>query len=88
MKGSSNSGAAALAPLAHQEFFINGFALDFLGMHRRGFTDAIANWRQNVHGFFNLLALEIWGRLFVLNEPADRVMDDIARLSGAAAVRQ
>ena len=77
-----------LAPLAHQEFFINGFALDFLGMHRRGFTDAIANWKQNVHGFFNLLALEIWGRLFVLNDPADRVMEDIARLSGASAVRQ
>ena len=75
-------------PLAQQEFFINGFALDFLGMYRRGFADAIANWKQNVHGFFNLLALEIWGRLFVLNDPPERVMEGIVRLSGASTVRQ
>jgi hypothetical protein len=30
--------------------------------------EAISAWKENVHGFFNLLALEIWGRLFFLGE--------------------
>ena len=55
---------------------------DGLRMHRRGFLDAIANWHQNVHGFFNLLALEIWGRLFVLHEPLEDVTELIVRVSG------
>jgi asparagine synthase (glutamine-hydrolysing) len=76
-----------LAPLAQQEFFANGFALDFLGMHRRGFEDAITKWDQNVHGFFNLLALEIWGRLFVLHEPLDQVTERIMRCTRESAVR-
>jgi asparagine synthase (glutamine-hydrolysing) len=76
-----------LAPLARQEFFVNGFALDGLRMHRRGFLDAIANWHQNVHGFFNLLALEIWGRLFVLHQSVDTVTDEINALAEGSAVR-
>jgi asparagine synthase (glutamine-hydrolysing) len=77
-----------LEPLARAEFFVNGFALDFLEMHRRGFMDAISNWQQNVHGFFNLLALEIWGRLFVMHESIDDVTERIARVSRGAAARR
>jgi asparagine synthase (glutamine-hydrolysing) len=73
-----------LAPLARRDFFDHGFARDVLGMHRRGFDEAIANWQQNVHGFFNLLALEIWGRLFVLHEPVDAVTERIIRMGGTA----
>jgi len=75
-----------LAPLAQQEFFMNGFALDYLGLHQRGFADAVSNWQQNVAGFFNLLALEIWGRLFMLNEPIDEVTERVLRLSGGSVV--
>jgi asparagine synthase (glutamine-hydrolysing) len=74
-----------LAPLANQDFFVDGFCLDVLGMHKRGFLEAIATWDRGVHGFFNLLALEIWGRLFVLGESIDQVNDRIQRSSRRAA---
>jgi asparagine synthase (glutamine-hydrolysing) len=70
-----------IAPLAQEELFQHGFCLEFLGMHRRGMLAAIANWRQNVHGFFNLLALEIWGRLFFLQQPLEDVTAQVMRLS-------
>jgi asparagine synthase (glutamine-hydrolysing) len=70
-----------LAPLAQEEFFHGGFCLEFLGMHRQGMLQAVANWRSNVHGFFNLLALEIWGRLFLLRQPLENVTEQVRRLS-------
>jgi asparagine synthase (glutamine-hydrolysing) len=57
-----------LAPLAQEKFFHNGFCVEFLDMRRQGIMEAISAWKENVHGFFNLLALEIWGRLFFLGE--------------------
>jgi asparagine synthase (glutamine-hydrolysing) len=61
-----------LAPLAREQLFRDGFCVEFLGLHRRGLIETISNWSQNVDGFFNLLALEIWGRLFFLNQtPAE-----------------
>jgi asparagine synthase (glutamine-hydrolysing) len=71
-----------LAPLAREELFRGGFCLEFIGMHRRGVTEAISKWRENVHGFFNLLALEIWGRLFFLNQPVEELTERLTRLSG------
>ena len=53
-----------VAPLAHTEFFHGGFAVECLGIHRKGLDAAIANWRKNVHGFFSMLTLKIRGRLF------------------------
>jgi len=70
-----------LAPLAHTEFFRSGFCLEVVGLQPRGFMEAISNWRQNVHGFFNLLALEIWGRLFFFNEPLADVTERVLQLS-------
>lgn len=54
--------------MAQEKFFYGGFCVEFLGMHHRGLMEAASAWRKNVHGFFNLLALEIWGRLFFLGE--------------------
>jgi asparagine synthase (glutamine-hydrolysing) len=70
-----------LAPLAKGELFRGGFCLEVLGMHRRGLLEAVSNWQQNVHGFFNLLALEIWGRLFFLRQPLDELTQLVAELS-------
>ena len=74
-----------LAPLAREDVFRDGFCLTHLGMHPKGFMAAITNWRDNVHGFFNLLALEIWGRLLVLEQTVDEVT---AHLEPATAVRR
>ena len=66
-----------LAPLAREELFHDGFCVEFLGLHRRGINEAISNWSQNVDGFFNLLALEIWGRLFFLKQSLPELTDRI-----------
>ncbi|MEO8464117.1 MAG: asparagine synthase (glutamine-hydrolyzing) [Gammaproteobacteria bacterium] len=62
-----------LAPLANRKFFEHGFCTEVLEMQAPGLLHTVDNWRSNVHGFFNLLALEIWGRLFFLNESIDQV---------------
>jgi asparagine synthase (glutamine-hydrolysing) len=74
-----------LAPLAREELFRGGFCLEFLGMHRRGALEAIAHWRQNVHGFFNLLALELWGRLFFLRQPLEELTEQLVGVSERGA---
>jgi asparagine synthase (glutamine-hydrolysing) len=76
-----------LAPLAHEDFFSRGFCLDFLGMHPRGVLGVVANWQQNVHGFFNLLALEIWGRLFFLHQPLEDLTNHLDQLSGRTSAQ-
>jgi asparagine synthase (glutamine-hydrolysing) len=70
-----------LAPLATAELFRGGFCLEGLGMHQRGLLEAVSNWRQNIHGFFNLLALELWGRLFFLHQPLDDLTEQVSKLS-------
>jgi hypothetical protein len=74
-----------LAPLASKDFFVDGFCLNTLGLHRKGFLGAIASWDQNVHGFFNLLTLEMWGRLFVLGQSVEELSDEIERVAAKAA---
>jgi asparagine synthase (glutamine-hydrolysing) len=67
-----------LAPLARAGYFQNGFCEEYLGLQRRGLDDAIGRWRENVDGFFNLLALEIWGRLYFLGQSLEEVTDQCA----------
>ena len=74
-----------LAPFARRDFFADGFCLQVLGMHQKGFLEALATWDGNIHEFFNLLALEIWGRLFVLGQSVEEVTDELQRFAGKAA---
>jgi asparagine synthase (glutamine-hydrolysing) len=67
-----------LAPLARAELFQGGFCLEVLGIQQRGLLEAVAHWRENVHGFFNLLALEIWGRLFFLHQPLEELTEQVS----------
>ena len=71
-----------LAPLAQEELFRGGFCSEFLDIQRKGLSETILNWRNDVEGFFTLLTLEIWGRLFFLRQPLEEVTDQIMRLSG------
>ncbi len=70
-----------LEPLAREDLFRDGFCIQFLGMNPAGLMAAVTGWRDNVNGFFNLLALEIWGRLFLLDQPMEEVAE---RVHGAA----
>jgi asparagine synthase (glutamine-hydrolysing) len=71
-----------LAPLARLGTFRGGFCETVLGLHPRGLAAAVSGWSDNVDGFFSLLTLEIWGRLFFLREPLDEVAE---RVLGAEA---
>ena len=62
-----------LAPLAHTELFHRGFCREVLGLHSHGIERVIAAWNQNIQAFFSLVSLEIWGRLFILQEPLEQV---------------
>jgi asparagine synthase (glutamine-hydrolysing) len=70
-----------LAPLAREEFFRGGFCLEFLELHPKGFSETVSNWRHDVEGFFTLLTLEIWGRLFFLRQSLQQVTDQVIRFS-------
>ena len=71
-----------LAPLAQPAVFENGFCVQTLGMNPAGLAHAVGAWRDNVNGFFNLLALEIWGRLFFFREGVDEVSGRLQHASG------
>jgi asparagine synthase (glutamine-hydrolysing) len=76
-----------LAPLASEELFRDGFCAEFLGLHGRGMAVAVSDWRRNVDGFFNLLTLEIWGRLFFLRQTVEELTESFDRLKNPKTVR-
>jgi asparagine synthase (glutamine-hydrolysing) len=69
-----------LEPLADIEFFAGGFCEQSLGLSRRGIAHLVSSWRRWVHGFFGLVTLEIWGRLFFLGEDLEGVMEHVRRI--------
>jgi asparagine synthase (glutamine-hydrolysing) len=71
-----------LAPLARKELFRDGFCLEVLQIHRQGITEIISSWKHNVEGFFTLLTLELWGRLFFLHQSLEEVTGRVLQLSG------
>ena len=78
-----------LEPLADLEFFKNGFCEHTLGLSRRGLAHLVASWRGSVQGFFGLLTLEIWGRLFFMGQSLEQVseqLESIERKTAASTV--
>ncbi len=78
-----------LAPLADLEFFQDGFCEHTLGLSRRGLAHLVSSWRRSVHGFFGLLTLEIWGRLFFMGQSLEQVsqqLESIERKTAASSV--
>ena len=69
-----------LGPLADIELFAGGFCEDTLGLGRRGLQRLISSWRRQVYGFFGLVALEIWGRMFFMGQSVEDVDELIRRL--------
>jgi len=69
-----------LRPLADPRLFHGGFCEQTLGLSRSGLKRAFASKRGSAFGSFALIALEVWGRIHVLNEPVDAVSDLIESL--------
>jgi asparagine synthase (glutamine-hydrolysing) len=76
-----------LEPLAGIEFFEGGFCEHTLGINRRGLAHLVGSWRQWVNGFFGLLTLEIWGRLFFLGQSIDEVDAQLRQLERARTTK-
>jgi asparagine synthase (glutamine-hydrolysing) len=74
-----------LEPLADLEFFEGGFCEHTLGLSRRGLAHLVSSWRRWVHGFFGLLTLEIWGRLFFLGQTPEQVSEQLEAIERKTA---
>jgi len=68
-----------LAPLARDDFFRGGFCLEVLELHPKGLSETVSKWAHDVEGFFTLLTLEIWGRLFFLHQSVEKVTEQVMR---------
>ena len=68
-----------LAPLADDALFQHGFCVNELGFSPRGVQEQVASCRTDVQGFYNLLALELWGRLHIYRESLDDLTDWAAK---------
>jgi asparagine synthase (glutamine-hydrolysing) len=67
-----------IAPLAREAIFHDGYCVGELRLSRRGLAQTVASWSENVDGYFSLLALEIWGRLYMRGESVAAVNEHLA----------
>jgi asparagine synthase (glutamine-hydrolysing) len=70
-----------LIPIAKEDFFHAGFCVEFLNIQWKGLRELISTWRQDVEGFFALLTLEIWGRLFFFNQSVEEVTEHLVGIT-------
>jgi asparagine synthase (glutamine-hydrolysing) len=62
-----------LAPLAQPSLFRGGFCTEALGFSATVMDEMVASWHANLDLFWNLLNLELWGRLFVRKDSLEQV---------------
>lgn len=74
-----------LAPFAQGDLFQKGFCNEIIGLHPRGVQEVIASWRTNIQVFFNLVSLELWGRLFIMQEPLEQVSELLVKIEAIQA---
>jgi asparagine synthase (glutamine-hydrolysing) len=74
-----------LAPIAQGDLFQKGFCHEIIGLHPRGIQEVIASWRTNIQAFFNLVSLELWGRLFIMQEPLEQVSELLVKIEAIQA---
>ena len=67
-----------LAPFAQERaFFRDGFCSEHLALTSTGIDALLSHWQHDVQGFFNLLSLEMWGRLHIYRQPVDALNKDL-----------
>jgi asparagine synthase (glutamine-hydrolysing) len=69
-----------LRPLSQADLFHKGFCCEVLGLRPYGIQRVVTSWNKNIQAFFNLVSLEIWGRLFFLRESPEQISELITRL--------
>ena len=66
-----------LAPFASKRFFKKGVCLDLLNLDQKAIDAVVATYEHHLQSFFNLVNLELWGRLFLLQQPVEEVEESI-----------
>jgi asparagine synthase (glutamine-hydrolysing) len=74
-----------LAPFAQGTLFQKGFCNEIVGLHPRGIQEVTTSWQTNLQAFFNLVSLELWGRLFIMQEPLEQVAELLTKLEAMHA---
>ena len=71
--------AEYIRPLARSDFFAGGYCESLMGLHRCGIERVVGSWQRWVHGMFGLIALEIWGRIFLMGQTTAQIVELIER---------
>lgn len=69
-----------IAPLARDDLFHKGFCNEIVGLHAQGIQGVITSWRTNVQALFNLINLELWGRMFIMKQSLEQVQELLLKL--------
>ena len=64
-----------LAPFASRSFFKQGVCLDVLKLNEKAIDGMVETYERHLQSFFNLVNLELWGRLFLLKQPVEQVAE-------------
>jgi asparagine synthase (glutamine-hydrolysing) len=66
-----------LSPFACKSFFKQGVCLDLLRLDQKAIDALVTNYERHLQSFFNLVNLELWGRLFLLGQPVEEIEEFI-----------
>lgn len=66
--------------------FCGGFCAEALGLNAIAMNEIVASWYTNVDLFWNMLNLELWGRLFLMGDSVEGVSALIATATHAHGV--
>jgi asparagine synthase (glutamine-hydrolysing) len=69
-----------VAPLAQVDLFSNGFCHECLSLSPRSIQEFLASWHKRPFAFLSLIGLELWGRLFILQEPLEQIDEVVLKL--------
>jgi asparagine synthase (glutamine-hydrolysing) len=68
-----------IAPLARPELFNSGFCCEVIGMQPRIIQEILSSWQEHVRMVTTLISLEIWGRMYIMQEPVDHIRESIEK---------
>jgi asparagine synthase (glutamine-hydrolysing) len=68
-----------LAPFASKSFFKQGVCLDVLKLNEKAIDAVVETYERHLQSFFNLVNLELWGRLFLLQQPVEEIEELITK---------
>ena len=66
-----------LAPFARLDLFEEGFCAQVFSLPRASIRDLVESWKADLPTFFNLLQIELWGRMLLLGQSPEEVTERV-----------